>query len=390
MGKIRFEKTNGGIYVPPAGKDHVSGILTFLAVANIPTAFTETGAVKKVTSIEAAEALGIVAVAGSENDLSILHYHVSEVFRMNASCELYIGIYPTIETAYTFAEVKTMQRFANGDIRQCAVYLGSKELAALEVTALQTVATALEAEAMPLSIIYAADVKTSASLPDLQSGGRANVAAVIGEDMGGVAATLVAEVEQSVTCIGAVLGALSKAKVQQSIGWVQMFPMGIDAPGLCDGTALEDIDPGSLFGSGSLEEKGYIFLRRYPGVAGSYLNDSRTLDLATSDYSHIERVRTIDKAVRGIRYNLTPHINSNVRIDAESGKIAADAVAFLETVANRALEDMEKAGELSGYQVLIDPNQNVLGSGVINFVIQNVPMAVVREYSIKIGFTSNI
>lgn len=400
MGKITFEKTNGGIYTPPSGKDHVSGLLVYDTEAMMDYWSNTVPFGTKITSVEQYVELleaGGVFNLGSQPPYGVVMYHqISELFRINPSAEVYVGAAPMTDDegtsiALDFSEVKKLQRAANGAIRQMGVLNVGNDLAAAEVGALQAVATALEAEEMPLSILYAANVETAAALPDLQSGGRSNVSVVIGQDIALATSTAYsAALDLSLPCLGAVLGALSSAQVHQSIGWVQQFPMGIDTPGLCDGSLISEVDPGVLFGSGSLEEKGYIFLRKYTGMSGSYLNDSRTLDLATSDYSHIERVRTMDKALRGIRHNLTPHINGNLRIDAESGEMAADAVAFLETVANRALEDMEKAGELSGYKVLIDSAQNVLGTGVVKFVIQNVPMAVVREYSIKIGFTSNI
>ena len=121
------------------------------------------------------------------------------------------------------------------------------------------------------------------------------------------------------------------------------------------------------------------------GVSGSYMNDSHNLDDATSDYSMIENVRTMDKAVRGIRTYVTPELGGNVYVDEEAGTLQSYTVAHLETVANKALEDMEKAGELSGYKVEIDPDQDVLSTSTIEMVIKNVPVGVARRINIKIG-----
>jgi hypothetical protein len=243
---------------------------------------------------------------------------------------------------------------------------------------------------MPLSILYAANVASLASLTDMSSGGRANVSVVIGEDAGAAVAAIRTALVKSVSCIGTVLGMTSLAQVHESIGWVQKFPAGIDVPGFVDGTKISDTANSVMFGSGSLDEKRFIFLRTYTGISGSYLNDSHNLDLPTSDYNYIERVRTIDKAIRGIRANLTPQLSGPVRVDAQSGKLAPDAVAYLEILANRALEQMERRGELSGYKALIDPNQDILGTSTVEVVIKQVPVGVSRIFNIKIGYTTKI
>ena len=65
-------------------------------------------------------------------------------------------------------------------------------------------------------------------------------------------------------------------------------------------------------------------------------------------------------------------------------------VEHLETVANKALEDMEKAGELSGYQAKIDPKQDVLSTSTVEVVIKNVPVGVVRRMRVKIGYVKSL
>ena len=70
--------------------------------------------------------------------------------------------------------------------------------------------------------------------------------------------------------------------------------------------------------------------------------------------------------------------------------MSADTVKYIETVAKLALEDMEKAGELSGFLVEIDPDQNVLASSTVEFVIKNVAVGVFRNGVINIGFTTSV
>ena len=131
-------------------------------------------------------------------------------------------------------------------------------------------------------------------------------------------------------------------------------------------------------------------MRIHVGDADNYFNDSHTLDVLTSDYAYIENNRTIDKAIRGIRRNLLPYLSSPLDVDASTGKLDNGTVKFLEATAGDALTDMEKAGELSGYSVGIDADQNVLATSEVEIVIKNVPKGVMRKVKVKIGFTTNI
>ena len=51
---------------------------------------------------------------------------------------------------------------------------------------------------------------------------------------------------------------------------------------------------------------------------------------------------------------------------------------------------MEKAGELSGYVVEIDPDQNVLATSEIEIVIRPVGVGVVRRIKVKIGYAESV
>ena len=87
------------------------------------------------------------------------------------------------------------------------------------------------------------------------------------------------------------------------------------------------------------------------------------------------------------------HINPIIMIMskiASTGKLQSYTVAHLETTANKALEDMEKAGELSGYQASVDPEQDVLATSTVEVVIKNVPVGVIRKIKVKIGYVKSL
>ena len=175
--------------------------------------------------------------------------------------------------------------------------------------------------------------------------------------------------------------------MNECIAWVSKFPCGLSKPGFITGELLTDVTVTDL---NLVNDQKFIFVRTHVGDAGNYYNDSFTLDLATSDYAYIENVRTIDKATRGIRSKMLPFLNAPIYVDAETGKLRADMVSFLETLASETLVEMEKAGELSGYQASIDPDQNILATSQLQVVIKNVPVGVMRVVNIKIGLTTKL
>lgn len=391
MQSIKFERTNGNIPKTLAGQDHISGFVAY--VTTLPSGFSEGARIQPCSSIETAEKLGITSGEGVAWEIRLLHYHLSEVFRLNPGISLYVGLFskPTGGN-YTFSEIKTMQNYAGGALRQVAVWCGHKELVPGDLTALQGIATYLQEYDRPISIGYAPKVTSVTSLPsNLAGSGKCNVSLIIGQAGKGVGADLYAEAgntgKASVSGLGVWLGITSKAAVHQSIASIENFPTGVDLPAFGDGTLLRDLDTAIIE---SLDTSRFLFFVTYDGYADSYFNDSHTMDDATSDYAMIENVRTMDKAVRGIRKALLPKLGGTLYVDAETGQLASYEVEYLTTIANKPLEDMQKAGELSGLKVEIDPDQNVLSTSELEFVITQVGVGVLRRIKCKIGFAKSL
>ena len=162
MQSLTFERTNGNIPRKLAGEDHISGIMFY--TDTLPSGFSETERIKAVSQIETAEKLRITADA-EEWIIRLMHYQLSEIFRLNPGISLYVGIFPKAEGANTYADVKKMQNFAGGRLRQIGVWEGDVAFSKENLTALQGVAATLEGQDMPLSILYAPKVAAVASLP---------------------------------------------------------------------------------------------------------------------------------------------------------------------------------------------------------------------------------
>lgn len=385
---LTIVRQNGNVPKSQNGQDHVSGFVAYLLEADIPAAF-KAEPVQAVSTIDKAEELGITADATAWS-VKMLHYQLEEVFRINPSITLYMGLFSKPESM-TFQEMKTVQNYAEGAIRQMAIWNGDTAPTADNIVKLEAVADSLDTENAPFSTLYAPLVSNYKKLPNNLATNNPRVSVVIAQAGSGTGAELYKskdnKTKATVSAIGVALGTLSKAAVHQCIAWVKNFPSGISMPALGDGTLVRTIDKGELE---KLDTNRYLFLNNVVGVAGSYWNDSHTMDSPTSDYAAIESVRTMDKAVRGIRTYLTPELGGNVYIDPDTGKLQSYTVSHLETTANIPLEEMEKAGELSGYKAEIDAEQDVLSTGTIEVTIKNVPVGVVRKFKVKIGFVKSL
>lgn len=385
---LTIVRQNGNVPKSQNGQDHVSGFVAYLLEADIPAAF-KAEPVQAVSTIDKAEELGITADATAWS-VKMLHYQLEEVFRINPSITLYMGLFSKPESM-TFQEMKKVQNYAEGAIRQMAIWNGDTAPTADNIVKLEAVADSLDTENAPFSTLYAPLVSNYKSLPNNLATNNPRVSVVIAQAGSGTGAELYKskdnKTKATVSAIGVALGTLSKAAVHQCIAWVKNFPSGISMPALGDGTLVRTIDKGELE---KLDTNRYLFLNNVVGVAGSYWNDSHTMDSPTSDYAAIESVRTMDKAVRGIRTYLTPELGGNVYIDPDTGKLQSYTVSHLETTANIPLEEMEKAGELSGYKAEIDAEQDVLSTNTIEVTIKNVPVGVVRKFKVKIGFVKSL
>lgn len=395
MNNLQFIRTNGNVPKKLEGKDHISGIIYYMPSGEIPVPFENQNKVHLISSLEAAEKLGIKYTLGNQSDdeswhRSNLHYQLSQIFRINPGVSLYVGIFPKpADNKFTFTEVKRMQNFAGGEIRQLGIWNGTVALTNADLVTLCGVAKQLEAEDAPLSILYVPYIESLSHLQlDFTGIGRERVTVVAGQDSGNkYAASLYSEAgDETVSGLGIVLGLVSKAKVNESISWVGKFPTGVTKPAFGDGTLYCDTDWAIIE---LLDRRRFVFFRTY-GLSDSFVNDSHNMDMPTSDYCTIELVRTMDKAVRGIRTYILPELGAPLDLDPETGKLAPELVKHLETVANYQMADMTKAGELSGWKVSIDPDQNVATTRQIEFAIHNVAVGVLRTGVIKIGWAIKV
>jgi hypothetical protein len=391
LSKVTVNVGANGLGRRPINYDKISGILFFNDT--VPSGFSST-AVQKVYSLAEAETLGLAEGSSSSG---VEWYHVSEFFRANPDGELWIGYFAVPVSTYDFTEIATMVRAANGEIRQLGVYANGLTFASTQCTTIQSVIDGLEDAYKQFSVIYAPNtaaitaVTGWAGVTDLRTLTAKKVSVIIAEDGSGAGAALAASKSYSITALGLCLGMISRAGVEQSIGNPANFNLSdgteMEIPALANGDLVSVLTSSAL---GGLKDKGYIVARKYtPDISGTYFERVPTAIISTSDYAFIENVRTVDKAIRGVRTSYTPYLNSNVYLKSD-GKLRDDSVGFFEDLGNTVLEQMLANGEISAGEVLVDPTQDILGTSQLVVTIKIVPVGIAEEIIVNIGLTTSL
>ena len=390
MNDIRFVPQDGGFDKLAPGTDHVS-MLIFYGVVQ-----------------ERSQEIDITSVTQLYNldfDYNpLIDYHVREFFRIAPGARLIVKVLTT--PSYQYEEIAQMQRAKQGVIKQVGVWNGKKEFSNSDAIMLHNVCLGLVSENMPLFALVSPRVSNYnfAVLPDLYLPLR-YVGVVIGNDPQGYGtqSNMILH-ENQVGIIGATMGAIARSQVHTSLQWVEKqnvvtntyFDSSTGAPhntreldnlGFLGGIRYNDLTPAQI---DAIDAKGYIFLRKHVGIAGSYFNHSRVSADKTSDYTHIEHTRTMNKACRVVYADLLPKLGSPAYIDAATGFLTVDTVTALEAIAENGLAQMQRDGELSAYSVYIDPNQPLLTTGMLQVTVRIVPVGVLRNIQVNIGFTLKI
>lgn len=380
IGTITINRNQSGLGRPLAGKDHYSGLLMTLD-AVVPAGITLQMSYA-FFSVSEAEATGILSTSADPH-VRVAHYNISEYFRQNPLGFLVV-MFTDVSTANKETLIATMQTLADGQLRQCGFIEHGVDLTTAKVNAIQAVIDTLP-QTRKLSVIYGANTD-GISLPDLKALSANYVSVVIGQDGGAIGADLFDDLATSIPNVGAVLGVVSKSKVHESIAWVEKFNVAsteLDLPALGDGS---NINSYSLSALNAISDKGYIFFIKRDEVAGTYINESHTSVATTNDFTYIEANRTMDKAVRGVTSYMTPKLSAPLYLNA-NGTLQETTIGVFKNEASKALEQMQINGEISQFQVLIDPTQNVASTSTLELTVKIVPVGVARFITVNIGFS---
>ena len=401
MGIVQFNIGEGGLGRDLPTKDNYSGFL--FDDATLPAGYTGGDTVKKVRTLKDAVDLGITVAL-----FPVAHYQISEFFRIAekitglAQGHLWVGFFDggIASVNYDGTQLETIQNVAGGELRRAGVFLKGAFVSGF-VTGSQTEADALAVANKPLSVLLNADFSalTLATVADMRALASPRVSVNLGMDKGGTGGALFIAESYSVTNLGAALAAKAFGETHENIGWIGKFDQSsndeLNTIQFATGEAFEDQSQTVL---DDVNAKGYLYLKKEIGITGTFQQDAPTSTVLTSDFAYWENQEVIDKAVRNVRTELLPLVNSPIYIATDTGNVSEASIEVFKTAAFKALDVLardgnistQENGELSPNSVIIDPNQDVLATSEIVITIKIVPVGVARTITVNIGFTTQI
>lgn len=325
---------------------------------------------------------------------AVWYYTISEFFRANASTKLWVQFTATVGS--TYSELLTLQSTAKGECKRIGV-LNLTARTAANVTAdgslLQAIATTLRGLFTPAEFIYAPNIKAISNVSTLQNQqGQTNkdVAVVIMQDGNATGAQLYVNSGVSIPALGCVLGTSSAAAVSQDIGEIGAFNItnGVElaVPAFTTGELASSLSASVL---DQLDAYRYIFATNLSNYSGTYINNDWTCIAQTSDYNRLCRNLVINKASVGIYTGVLPLLKSRLILNADGTLNEVTIQQFL-TAAGTPVGQMQKDGDVSAYEVTVDPTQDVLSTNKIIVAVKIVPVGIADFIQINLGFAVKI
>lgn len=386
-----------------------------LYITNFKSAIKDFGIIERVETTE-----------DDENNVNFLHgipaYHIREFFRMSGNVDGNGKLYVMFaDCSASWDAIDVMQRVAGGTINQLGVWTeqplwklnGAEEKYNLNIVkTLNGKAVAMADQHQPLSIVLSANPSNTGS--NTSEGKQINLNKIptaicessrISVIFGQARSSKVLMMQKRnanntpIGFIGAMLGAIARANVQESVAWVKMFNLFDDefqdielGFGDINLTADDEFVSLNMYESLSpvllddMDEKGYIFPMKYAGREnGIYISKDQTCSVG--DYRTIARNRTINKSRRAVRAALLPYVNSPLLVNPATGFLAPSKISAFKTLIGDILAKMQTAQEISGYAVNIDANQNVLIDDTLRISYVIVPVGVATKIYVEEGLS---
>lgn len=370
-------------------------------------------------------------------------FHLTQFFQLAGDNQRLFVSFMDSTSDVSFTAIEQMQLAAKGLIYQIGVWTGeaiatapegngdynvvtngvlSKLQAQAEVLGGRIGQTNFEGNA-PVNIVLTAPIINAATcdynkLPDLTSLNMPKVTMLVGQAAGKevhdiqlALATSVGETTSYalVGCVGAVLACLAVAPADESIAHVENFNMAqamtsaelgfgnltVTSGAYNAAASFTNIDTiGYTKRNTKLHQKGYVFLTTLDGIEnGVFASSDQTL--STGDYRLISRCRVMHKSRRVVRRSLLPYVNQTWEVDSATGTLGEDDITIISNTVYRAIDNnMVQPGtsnpQISGREVVIDPNQDILSSDQLLITYKLVPKGTTAAIYVTEGFSSSI
>lgn len=412
-----IKKLNGGLRRSNPSDDSVMAII-FGGVA--VTGAVQLNTAYRLLSTEDAESIGITAAYDANNDV-LVHYHISEFFRLAPDAELYImlqtkGTTQTATNDKTTGKLRTLiySQVAARKIKYAGVVLNpasgytptiTDNIDADVLTAIpkaQELVDDLFNNQIYLDGILLEGRSFGAVLNtahDLRTKNSGNVSVCISADP---EVTALDASYAGHASVGAALGMLAARQVNENLGSVDILnkpdaERGNESYPLSDGilwnaaTLSGGTDVSTLTNTQitDLTTKGYIFAGTYEGYAGIFFNSSPTCTAASSDYAFIENNRVWNKSARIIRTTLIPRMKSTIKKNPVTGFMKPTSASGLKAVVDAALKkQLVDKNECSGAEIFINPQQIVNDQNPLQLSAKVVMDDIIHDMDVEIGLTT--
>lgn len=413
---IVIQKGQGGLGLTLGNEQMVCGLVAHgVAIAATSTVLgIALQEVAKLTSLKDATDRGITEAYDKANGL-LLYYHIKEFFRCNPEGQLYLllvdrtAAFPTlVDITLPTVNAKKLLRAAGGAIKMLGVVFnpanayvpvitgGIDSLVTDAVAKAQLLAEEEFNEFRPVHIViegrgFIPPVASNVNLRTLASEAP-NVSVFIGSDGTNPFRTDLSSTVYSSNvhvknhaAVGTYLGLITRNAVNVNPGYVAVGDIQ-------DATNFVALNLGTTpyvnmaqADLSALNDKGYNFFVKHTGISGSFANDAHTCSFVTSDYYSIENNRVMNKACDLTRRAILPSLNAPVKVNAK-GLIDKTFIASVNDAASSALRTMVALGEISSFDVFIDPNQNILSTSLIRVDIAITPTGTARQIRAFVNF----
>jgi len=387
----------GTINRPSLNTDGISGFCFYNNNIADLTTFSTSNRVVKFTNLAAIEAVGITAAS---TNFKMEHYQLSEFFRAGG-VNVWIGVFAVPVSTYDFTELDSMRLKSLGEIKIYATFL-NKELDDADLATFNSKIASFDALKKPAIGIVSADIHNLAlaDLPDLRNltADLENTSVVIGQDTENVGQTLTVASSKSTPDLGLFVGTLAQAKVSENVLYIGKYNYTngsiLANPGLywkagAVSGSLQNISDINEADLDSLNDKGYVFWRYMPNLAGTYLSNDNNCVAITKTFNSVHIVRVKNKAVRELDKALTPLVGTSVLFNSD-GTMRPSSINVFESAANAALSTMKDNLEISAYSVYVDPSIDVLSTKTVVLNVSIVPVESADNITVNINFTQSL
>lgn len=331
-------------------------------------------------------------------DICQVYQNIADYFSQSPDSVLYFSLIEGNALQDATDAMTEIVNASEGQVRQIAYVSGTTLIsgyASSFIAGLQSYAEAMAVAKKPFSIVLgdACQIKRS------QTASNVNLRSYSAKRVSCVVTTMPFAFQYSTntahTIVGEVLGLISKNKVSDSIAWVGNNPM---IYGEYNVNVVTDAADYSWLKASDLDQdmidawqaNGWIFPMSYVGNAARFINTDNNSSAILSDYNSIKRVRTMDKVARLSYSALVPFISSPLYVDKATGFLSEMTVQKFENVLESQLSQMENAYEVSGFDVNIPEDQNILQTATLEVNIKVVPVGSADVININLAYAVQI